>query len=275
MILIVYSILDVAGVNIAQQILKHYPFTKSQKTYQSLPLYTAEISGHLTILAALQKEAVCAQYLSDDFPDADLIVFISRHSSQSGKPTLTVHPPGNFAGAEFGGYPQTLSVAPAVAMQTALCALAHYKERLVLADYQVSYECTHHGPSLSIPAMFVELGSSLVQWRDACAAEAVAHSALTAISAFAKSSVSAVLGIGGTHYNEKFTAMALLGVVFFGHMIPKYAISSIDAAMIKQCVARTSERVQLALLDWKGIVSKDKPALLFALDQAELPYKKI
>ena len=44
-------------------------------------------------------------------------------------------------------------------MRDALKALLHYKEELNL-DYEVSYECTHHGPSLNVPAMFVELGSS-------------------------------------------------------------------------------------------------------------------
>jgi D-aminoacyl-tRNA deacylase len=275
MILIVYSVLDIAGINIAQQILKHYTFTISSKQYQTFPLYTAEINGHPTVLVALQKEAVCAQYLKDDFPDADLIVFISRHTSQSGKPTLTVHTPGNFAVADFGGYPKSVSVAHAVAMQTALRALAHYKEYLALSGYQVSYECTHHGPSLTVPAMFVELGSSPAQWSDSRAAEAVAHSALTAVGAFTKKPSLAVLGIGGTHYNEKFTAMALMGTTLFGHMIPKYAVSTIDASMIKQCVERTFEKVPLALLDWKGISSKDKPGLLSALEQAGLPYQKV
>ncbi|MCL2432592.1 MAG: D-aminoacyl-tRNA deacylase [Nitrososphaerota archaeon] len=273
--MIVYSVLDIAGINIAQQILKHYAFTASPKLYKTSPLYTADVNGHPTVLVALKEEAVCAQYLQDDFPDADLIVFISRHTSQSGKPTLTVHTPGNFGAAEFGGYPKIVSVAPAVAMQTALKALDHYRRHLSLSGYQVSYECTHHGPSLNVPAMFVELGSSPAQWSDSRAAEAVAHSALTAVGTFTNTGVSAVLGIGGTHYNEKFTTMALMDTALFGHMIPKYAVSAIDSSMIRQCVERTFENVPLALLDWKGISSKDKPSLLSALEQASLPYQKI
>ena len=58
-------------------------------------------------------------------------------------------------------------------------------------------------------------------------------------------------------------------------MIPKYAVPSIDADMIKQCIERTYDRVQLALLDWKGIKSEDKPSLLTALETAGLPYQKI
>ena len=60
--------------------------------------------------------------------------------------------------------------------------------------------------------------------------------------------------------------MALMGEAIFGHMIPKYAVSTIDAEMIKQCVEKTLEKVSLALLDWKGIKSEDKPNLLAALE---------
>jgi D-aminoacyl-tRNA deacylase len=225
-------------------------------------------------LATLSEESVRAQNLPTDFPNADLIVFISRHSSQSGKPTLTVHTPGNLGDAELGGLPRKLSISPATAMQTALKTLFYYKEALNL-DYEVSYECTHHGPSLNVPTMFVELGSSETQWGDETAALAVAHAAMTAICKFTAPSIQAVLGIGGTHYSQQFTLMALMGEEVFGHMIPKYAIPNVDAEIITECVEKTFEKVPLAVLDWKGIKSEDKPNLLSALEAAKLPYKKV
>ena len=69
--------------------------------------------------------------------------------------------------------------------------------------------------------------------------------------------------------------MALMGVVTFGHMIPKYAVPLIDADMVKQCIEKTLEKVPLAILDWKGIKSEDKPGLLSALEGAGLPYNKV
>ncbi|MCL4429180.1 MAG: hypothetical protein M1167_00355 [Chloroflexi bacterium] len=274
MILLVHSSLDAAGVNIAKSILQNYPFTKSKHTYQENPTYTAEINSNQITFLTLKEEAVKAQSLQADFPNADLIVFLSRHSSQSGKPTLSVHTPGNFGDAELGGLPKTLSVSPACAMQTALKSLMHYKETLSL-DYEVSFECTHHGPSLNVPTMFVELGSSPAQWGDLKAAEAVAHSAMSAIANFPAPTSSAVLGIGGTHYNQRFTTMALMGEAAFGHMVPKYAVGRVDAEMLRQCVQKTLERVSLAVLDWKGIRSEDKPNLLSALETAGLPFKKV
>jgi D-aminoacyl-tRNA deacylase len=273
-ILLVHSIRDVAGVNIARRILARYLFSKTKEVYQESPVYTAEISGKQVSFITLKEEAVNAQYLPEDFPNAQLVVFISRHSSQSGKPTLSVHTTGNFGEAELGGLPRTLSVAPALAMQTALKALYRLKQEMNL-NYEVSYECTHHGPSLNVPVVFVELGSSELQWNDSTAAQAVGDAAMYAIANFSALAGSSVLGIGGTHYNQKFTRMALAGEAAFGHMIPKYAISNIDSAMLSQCVKKTLERVSLAVLDWKGITSQDKPKLLSVLQEIGLPFKKL
>jgi D-aminoacyl-tRNA deacylase len=275
MILLVSSNKDIASQTIKQQILKHYIFHETKATYLQNPVYAADVNEKKVTLITLNEDCISAQNLPEKFPEAELIVFISRHSSQSAKPTLTVHSPGNFGAAELGGLPKNVSVSPAVAMQTALRALLHYKQQQLLLNYEVSYECTHHGPSLNVPTMFVELGSSPVQWSDSVAAEAVAHSAMTAIANFETPASSAVLGIGGTHYNQQFTLMALVGAATFGHMIPKYAVSLIDAELIKQCVEKTLEKVPLALLDWKGIKSEDKPGLLAALESAGLPYNKV
>ena len=102
------------------------------QTYQENPIYTAVINGKQISFLTLKEEAVHAQYLPEDFPNAQLIVFISRHSSLSGKSTLSVHTPGNFGEAQLGGLPRTLSVAPAVAMQTALKALYRLKQEMNL-----------------------------------------------------------------------------------------------------------------------------------------------
>jgi D-aminoacyl-tRNA deacylase len=84
-----------------------------------------------------------------------------------------------------------------------------------------------------------------------------------------------ILGIGGPHYNEKFTKMALEGDIAFGHMIPKYAIAKIDEAILRQCVKRTLEKVEFAILDWKGIKGEDKPNIVNLLNTIRLEFQKV
>jgi len=276
MILLVSSNKDPASLNIANQILQRYPFQKTLATFQNNPVYTANLNKKFVTFIRLNEASVDAQNLPENFPDAELIIFISRHSSQSGTPTLTVHPPGNFAGADFGGLPQTVSVSPATAMSNTLKMLMFYQQKLGLADYEVSFEVTHHGPSLNVPTMFVELGSSMQQWADSNAACAVACATIFTIETFeSKPTKKAVIGIGGTHYNKKFTQMALNGDVVFSHMISKYAVVNVDASLLKHCVERSLEQVSEVLLDWRGIRGEDKSGLLDALDVSGLVYRKI
>jgi D-aminoacyl-tRNA deacylase len=274
MILLVASRKDIAGQNIAGQILKCWQFEKTTEEYQENPVYRVSVRDKEIRLVTLSQESVRAQYLPESFSDVELVTFISKHSSESGTPTLSVHVPGNLGEAELGGLPRKVSVAPANAMREALKTLAKIKEEMHL-NYEVSYECTHHGPSLDVSTMFVELGSSLAQWSDMRAADAVGRAAIEGVAEFGRPEMKAVLGIGGTHYNAKFTRMAVQSDVAFGHMIPKYAIASIDETMLKQCVERTYERVDHAFLDWKGIKGEDKPRLVAMLDKIGLSFEKV
>jgi D-aminoacyl-tRNA deacylase len=170
---------------------------------------------------------------------------------------LSVHTPGNLGKAELGGLPRSLSISPATAMKECLKTMSQLKDEMHLS-YEVSYECTHHGPSLDVPTMFAELGSSTKQWGDKKAAEVVALATMETVSNFGKIEARAALGIGGPHYNMKFTKMALESDVAFGHIIPKYAISYIDSEVVMQCVKKTLEKVEFAVLDWKGIKGEHK-----------------
>jgi D-aminoacyl-tRNA deacylase len=270
--LIVASTQDIAGMNIAQKIIELYKFRKTNQIYHELPVYQQIVEDIEIKLVIVKTETIQAQYITNDFAP-ELIIFVSRHSSQSGIPTLSVHTPGNLTSqAEKGGLPRQISIAPASAMKEALEEMARQlRERRL--DYKVSYECTHHGPSLNVPAMFAELGSSSMQWKDSNAAEAVAHAAISA--AKTDTVYPTAIGIGGPHYNAKFTRIALATPTAFGHMIPKHVISQIDTSMLKQCAERTVEKIETIILDWKGIKGEDKPNLLKTIAQTELRMEKV
>jgi len=272
LILLVASNKDKASLNIAEQLITNHHFRKASRKFLGNPVYSREMpNGETSELIFINQEPVNSQHLP--LPKSlRLLIFLSRHKSESGRPTLSVHTPGNLGEASLGGLPRKVSISPASAMKEALIAMKKAQEEMNL-EYEVSYECTHHGPSLNVPTMFVELGSSPNQWADSDAAEAVARGALAAASI--EKTYPTVLGIGGPHYNAKFTKKALTREIAFGHIIPKYAIESLDERMLKQCVERTVESVQKAILDWKGIRGADKKSLLEILRKVNLEFEKI
>jgi len=269
--LFIASTKDTAGMNIAKQLIEKYRFEKLSETFQNNPVYTKTFQNTKTKLLFVNTEIVDTQFLDSLFIP-ELIVFLSRHSSAKGIPTLSVHTPGNLSETKFGGKPETVSISPAGAMKKALLEMAKLKAEREL-DYEVSYECTHHGPSLDAPALFVELGSSPKQWNDMQAAEVVADAAVAAVSDCSGCSVA--LGIGGPHYNAKFTKLALSTKRAFGHMLPKYALGEVDAEMIRQCVERTLETVDSVVLDWKGIKGAHKQKIIAALENLCVPSEKV
>jgi D-aminoacyl-tRNA deacylase len=272
LILLVASRKDPASVNITRHILENHPLKPQVEGAREA--YVGKVGEQEVKLIVLDEELIYAQNIADCQPSSELIVFLSRHSSESAVPTLSVHTPGNLGEAKFGGLPRKISISPANAMRTALMTMAKLVAERRL-NYKVSYECTHHGPSLDKPAMFVELGSSPKQWEDVEAAEIVAHAVMEVVLNFGKNEAKAVLGIGGPHYNEKFTKAALESNIAFGHIIPKYVIHEIDEEILKQCVDRTLERVELAVLDWKGIKGGDKKHLERVLAEVGLKIQKV
>lgn len=270
MIVIVASTKDVASVNIAQKLISLYEFEKSDRSFQQNPVYFKKAQSKEIKLVFINEETIWAQYITQHF-QPQLIVFVSRHSGVAGIPTLSAHTPGNLGEAKLGGLPRQVSICPASAMKNALLELAKQRDEYNLR-YQVSYECTHHGPSLDTPTMFVELGSSLEQWKDLKAAEAVAHAAMAAISK--KSTYPTVLGVGGPHYNERFTKIALNTPRAFGHIISKYAAPEIDADTVKQCVQKTLEKVDTAVFDWKSLRSAERQRIITALNSMNVSVER-
>ncbi len=268
--MIVASTKDIAGMNIARQIIDQHQFERIEEFFHQNPVYSRKVQNREVKLVFVNEKIVDTQFITKFF-SPKLLVFISKHRSVSGLPTLSVHTPGNLAEAELGGIPRKVSVCPASAMREALLEMATAKEEMGL-EYEVSYECTHHGPSLDVPTMFVELGSSPKQWTDMKAAEAVARATIVAVSK--QSRYAAVLGVGGPHYNAKFTRIALTTPLAFGHIISKYAVSRVDTEMVKQCVERTLEKVESAILDWKGIKGADKGELRAILNEIGIPIEK-
>ena len=167
----------------------------------------------------------------------DDIVVLSRHSSSSGKPTLTVHPIGNYRSNDMGGKVETLVKASSHLMTGTLRRIAELNRDPV---YSVSFEVTHHGPYVDVPTMYIEIGSDESHWGDMAAAEVLADSLLSA----EEKDHPVVIGVGGGHYAPRFTDLVLSTKVDMGHMVPNYQISESsdeDVARMISSAAKASD----------------------------------
>ena len=174
----------------------------------------------------------------------ELLVYLSKHRSESGTPSLTVHPIGNLGSADFGGLARTLVPAAARAMTAALRALRREAAGL---KYNVTFEATHHGPYLATPTFYIEQGSTEREWADREAARAIARTLLGLEPVDAPIAI----GIGGGHYVPRHTDVALERRVAFGHLLPAYALPSVDEAMLAQAV--DASRATLAYVHRKSV----------------------
>ncbi len=179
----------------------------------------------------VEERLIHAEHV-DHRVDADLVIFLSRHSSVHPVPVLTVHVTGNFRTADLGGAPRTLAPAAPGMMQATLRMLSRHCPE----GYRVSYEVTHHGPTgLSLPSFFVEIGSTEKEWTDQAAGKAVAESVL---SAFPSNSVP-LIGFGGTHYAARQTEIALTSRGAFGHIAHTREIATLDEEMVRAMVEKS------------------------------------
>jgi D-aminoacyl-tRNA deacylase len=247
--LIVTSAEDPASMNIRSRLLERPGWTER-----------GEFNGHPALarddFRMIQVDRI---HLEEDFVDdraasalgekVEAVIFASRHRAESRIPTLTVHPIGNYAAAEFGGRPGTLNWATPQLMTSALRNLTKNANGL---DFNVSFETTHHGPILSSPAFFIEIGSYEELWGREDAANAIADSIL----AVRDDAHPIVICVGGGHYAPRFTEVALSRKVAIGHMAANYALDSLDAEMIDQ-MAQKSDGAKRVYFHKKGM---PKPA---------------
>ncbi len=253
-VLIVSSLLDPASINIKERILEQSEWEEIDTFYNN-PVYS-HLNMKDIVIITINDRKIRHENLDKEIKEKlNLIpkqaIFISRHTSKTGAPTLTTHPIGNYGDAQFGGKTKTLSISSPRLMTHLLRILKKNAEQAKLY-HKVCFEVTHHGPYMSIPTLFVEVGSNKEEWIKKEPANIVAKSVLALLSSYHyeedfTNDIPVLVGIGGGHYAPRFTDVALEKKIAFGHMIPSYHI---DAGNIND---EMFEKVLQATPDVKGI----------------------
>jgi len=264
--LIIASKLDPAGINITTQLsqFRENPVLSSMKQSSSFDFYLADNEIIYTENLGLEK---IDQY--------DFIIFASRHKSEKRERTLSIHAPGNWRRNELGGEKEKICKTSAIFQKQIFGKLTANADKYHLRDYKVTLECTHHGPLINKPCIFIEIGSTENEWKDRKAAFVIAKTISETINEFNLNPYNEVaVGIGGPHYCPNFNKIQLKSNVAISHIIPAYVLP-LTEEMLKQAIEKTEEEVDFIVLDWKGLGNADeRKRILDILGTLYLRHKK-
>jgi len=204
----------------------------------------------------------------------DMVIFASKHKSEKSEKTLSIHAPGNFREVWGGGKPGRLSPASAQFQKFLFDVLKDEAAKSELR-YDVTLECTHHGPLIDVPSVFIEVGGSELEWKDRKASFVIAKTIRRAIETFEENPYWEVgIGIGGPHYCPVFNKLQSNSNVAIAHVIPKY-VAPITEEMILEAFNQTIEEVDFAVLDWKGLgKSEERQKIIDILEKNYIPWKR-
>ena len=232
-VIIISSSTDPASINIKNSLLENSPWEEIDVFYNN-PVYknsTLEDIFLITINdSKIRHENIDKEIKNQLGVTPKQAIFISRHRSKMAKPSLTVHPIGNYKEAKFGGKSETL-VQSSPKMMTHLLRLIKKNLQVTPLSYQVCFEVTHHGPYLEIPTLFVEVGSTEHEWNKTEPAKIIAQSLLELLERYRyeadfSGDSTVLVGVGGGHYAPRFTDVVFEKNAAFGHMIPSYHIEA-------------------------------------------------
>lgn len=199
-----------------------------------------------------------------------ILVFATKHRAASGKKSLTCHFPGNWASAGMGGKENKLCIAPASALKEMFTNLKNNASEI--KEYEVTLEATHHGPYLEKPAMFIELGSTEIDWTDENGARIIAK---TIVESLAKEipEKKTYIALGGMHYPQEFSKITYKTEIAISHICPKYMLSVLNKEILLHSMSRSLEKCSGIILDWKGL-GEQKSKVVDLISSLNMEYIK-
>ena len=267
MICIAYSDQDPVSKSAAESISEEYELREWRGAMAYGDISLVKVDGQLTHAERLDSMGFTH------------IFFMSKHFSSAGIASFTAHSLGNWTDeAAVGGKPHRLSVA---SPQMMLSCIRNLK-KTAPEGLNNTFEATHHGPLLETPSVFVEFGGSEEKLNGKPYASAVGLATMEAairLSEHGEEFERAVIGIGGTHYPQKFTRLAIEKGYGFAHIMPRYAFIKVggseNTGMVAEAISRSETEIELAVIEWKSLGSLLRGSVLEKLNEIGIDYERV
>ncbi len=217
-------------------------------------------------------------YLKDEDlkdEDSEFFIAVNIHSMNDYPKQFCVHPPGNWGSlwphpkfSNLGGEKATLSKSSAALLKEAYLSILRNNK---LEQYKVNIECTHHGPNISKPLVFLEIGCSPNEWEDNNALDVIKKVILDLQNPI-EDKKNASIVIGGGHYMKNVQELLKKGNVQVSHMCPSSQLHALTAESIKEAVEKSYEKVESFIIDLEG-VGQHKDRIVELLKEANQKYE--
>jgi len=248
----------------------------------------------------IRADGIDLEHESETGVRVEEVLVLSRHVSASETPALTLHaigvpgetPPGE-PGQAGGIKGKVVPPSPRFgALFRTMQTIA--SERLLNQEYDLTLESTHHGPLLTRPTLFIEIGSTEDRWADSRAAEVWADSISLCLGLSGDCQIGlwegegdVMVGLGGGHYAPRHKAVITQSGVWVGHILANYALvfdqpreeGQMPMGPWKNSVAVAIESTREAFpggnvfahLDRKSFKGWQRQAILSLLSNLEVP----
>jgi len=235
--------------------------------------------------------------------DVSEVLVLSRHVSVSKTPSLTLHAIGVPGETPHGDRGQAGGIKGRIvppsprfgALFRTMSALA--VDRGLDEKYDLTMETTHHGPVLTSPTLYIEIGSTPDQWGDERAAKVWADTLSTCLGLSGSNQVGSwkgsgdvMIGLGGGHYAPRHRSVISQSDVWVGHLLANYALSFDEQTMEeglphgswRHAVTMAIESTRIAFpggsvfahLDRKSFKGWQRQALASLLSEFDVPLRR-
>ena len=258
---------------------------------------------HLLLIENLHIHADGVDTIHEENTDCQLdeVLILSRHVSATNTPALTLHAigiPGETPHGEKGqaGGTKGTVVPPSPRFASLFRGmLVEGRARGLEKEYDLTLETTHHGPVLSIPTLYIEIGSTESQWNSKEAGDAWASVISDNLGLDGSEPVSweeggdVMIGLGGGHYAPRHKAVLSESELWVGHLLANYALPFENAEDDEEPKGAWKHSIQTSVestmsafpgarlfahLDRKSFKGWQRTAILDLLDELEVPVRR-
>ena len=229
------------------------------------------------------------------------VFILSRHVSNSNTPAMTLHAigiPGILPYGEDGkaGGKNGILVPPGryfASLFRRMNELARVK--FLDSDFDLTLESTHHGPVLTYPTLYIEIGSTEIEWSRDDVADCWAEIISDVLGMFDLESSNfnpesdVMIGFGGGHYAPRHKAVIINSDINLGHIIANYSLifdnkneDQFPSGPWSECIRNAVDSTRISFpnnnifahLDRKSFKSWERNAIINKLEELGIEIRR-